>query len=102
MQGHFAWSCSGRRLLFSGIVLHFTKSDHASAFCYVEAYCSRSDHYCFSAAVAGYGAERRAHALPFLTKFVDAIAQRIVEAKNHFNASAELIRSEEIDRRQTG
>jgi hypothetical protein len=70
----------------------YTKVHHA------EAYWSRTGRCRSSAAVECDGAEGQAVILSIV---VESIAQHIIETKEQFNTIAEVVRSEEGDRRQT-
>jgi hypothetical protein len=61
---------------------------------------NRTRRCCSLAAGVGDGAERPV-IVSFLAVFNDPIAQHVIETKNHFNAIAEVVNSEEIDCCQT-
>jgi hypothetical protein len=60
---------------------------------YAEAYWSRTRRCCSFASVVCDGAEGRTVILPFCA-FIDPIAQHIIETKKHFDAIAEIVRSD--------
>jgi hypothetical protein len=55
-----------------------------------------------SAAVAGYGAEGRALIFPFVAFLLGNSITQDIKTKNHLDAIAEVVNSEQINRRQAG
>jgi hypothetical protein len=68
---------------------------------HAQAYCSRVRRHRSSAAVAGYGAKKRTVVLSIIAFLIGNQITYHIKTKNHFDASAEVVCTEEIDGRPT-